>query len=136
MPSKRTHLRLEEVRLTALTHPERPAGVKVPILGSRTNNEGTLGYIWCRKMPSCSEGVTWPCRAINAPNGCSNMEAGIHLEPSCLADGTRPGSPDHLLDSHKQELLPVNNKYRDNRKSKFSGPQAVCVWSSWSPKQP
>lgn len=44
---------------------ERTAGVKVPILGSRTNNEGSAGYSWCRKMPSCSDAVTWPRRVIS-----------------------------------------------------------------------
>lgn len=80
-----------ETCLTALTHRERTAGVKVPILGSQTNSEGTTGYIWCHKMHSCFDAVMWPSRAINAPNGCSNMAGGAHLKPSCLADGTRPG---------------------------------------------
>lgn len=107
--------------LTALTHRERAAGVKVPILGSRTNNEGTTGYIWCRKMPSCSDALMWPSGAINAPNGYLNMAGGAHLEASCSADGTRPGLPDHLLDSHNQELPPVKNKYWEKRKSNFCG---------------
>lgn len=94
----------------------------MPILGSRTSSNGAAGYIWCRKMPSCSNGVTWPGGAINGPNGCVNIEGGVCLEPPCLADGTRPGSPDHLLDSHKHELVPVQNKRRENHKSNlFSG---------------
>lgn len=97
-------------RLTALTCRERTAGV-----------EGTTGYIWCRKTPACSDGVRRPSRAINAPNGCSNMVDGLHLDPSCLADGARAGSPHHLSDSHKQEFPPVQNKYWESRKSNFGG---------------
>lgn len=79
--------------------PEWRAGVKVPFPVLQTNSEGITGYIWCHKMPSCPNAFIWPSRAINGPNGHLNIAGGAHLEPSCLADGTRPGSPGHLSDS-------------------------------------
>lgn len=96
---------------------ERRAGVKVPILVPQTNSDGTTGYIWCHKTRSCADAVMWPSRAINGPNGRLNIAGGAHLEPSCLADGTRPGSPGHLLDSHKHELAAVRKKYCQNHES-------------------